>query len=263
MIAIAVAFEREIEDYLIAGGFRSVENHGRLRFFLSLTIRDVVVVTGGCGPQLSSEAAKLVIEKYQPQLLLSVGYAAGARPDMVPGDVFICKKLMSLAGEALYWGADTVLEKQVAESVLPYDQWNDIDIRWGSCITIPMLVSGSSMKEWLGINFGVDLIDMESFGVSEVAEAHGIPALFIRGVFDPMEQTLPTFVGQSLHDSVTRTAIRAASYTIAHPFSLRSTLALKVQAKRVTESLSLFLNQVTGSGKLSDAIDLSAVVAAS
>jgi len=262
MIAIAVAFEREIEDYLISGGFRLVEKLGRFRFFLSSTIRDVVVVTGGCGPQLSGEASNLVIEKFHPKMLLSVGYAAGARPDMVPGDVFVCKKLMSFTGEALYWSADTVLEKQIVESVLPYDQWNDIDIRWGSCITIPMLVSGSSMKEWLGINFGVDLIDMESYCVSEAAEAHSLPALIIRAVFDPMEQTLPPFVARSLHDSVSRTVIRAATYTMSHPLSLRSTLALKTQARQATESLSLFLNQVTCGSKLAEAIDLSAAVAA-
>jgi nucleoside phosphorylase len=260
MIAIAVALEREIEDYLIAGEFRSVDNFDRFRFYLSSIIRDVVVVIGGCGQQLSGEAANLVIEKFHPEVLLSVGYAAGARPDMVPGDVFVCKRLMSLTGEAVYWGVNTVLEKQIAESVLPYDQWNDIDIRWGSCITVPMLVSGSSMKKWLGLNFDVDLIDLESYGVSEVAEAHGIPALIIRGVFDLMEQTLPPFVALSLHDSVSKTAIRAASYTISHPFSLRSTLALKSQARQVTESLSLFLNQVTCSGNLEKAIDLSAPV---
>lgn len=241
MLAIAVAFEREIRDYLNGGDFRVAEKHGPFRFYLSPVIRDVVVVEGGFGPQLSRDAAQLVIEKYQPHLLLSAGYAAAARPDMAPGEVYVCQRLLSLTGEAAFWGADTLDEKVVQESVLPYDDWNDIDIQWATCLTLPTLVSGSSMKEWIGKTFATDLIDMESYGVSEVADQHGIPALILRAVFDPMEQTLPPFVARSLNATVQRTAVRAALYCMSHPGAIKATVGLKEQANQATASLSNFL----------------------
>ena len=73
MLAIATAFEREIRDYLQAGKFKRVERQGAIRFYLSPAVRDVVVVAGGLGGQLSGEAVRLVTEKYRPDLLVSAG----------------------------------------------------------------------------------------------------------------------------------------------------------------------------------------------
>ncbi|MDA0769734.1 MAG: hypothetical protein BZY79_02485 [SAR202 cluster bacterium Casp-Chloro-G4] len=248
MLAILVAFEREIKDYLRAGQFRLVEKEDAFRFYLSPVCRDVVVVEGGFGPQMSRDAVRLVADKYPPDLLVSAGYAAGSRPDMVTGEVVVCSRLQSLTGEAAYWNVDTILGKSVPESVLPYDQWNDIEVRWGSCLTMPYLVSGSSMKEWLGRTFATDVIDMESYWVSEAAEELGIPHIILRAVFDPMGQTLPSFVAKSLDGSAVQTALRAASYMASHPTSIKRTIALLTQSRQATASLSRFLLNLTPDG---------------
>ena len=248
MLAITIAFEREIKDYLQAGEFKLVERRDGFRFYLSSAVRDVVVVEGGFGRRKSREASQLVIEKYRPDLMVSAGYAGGVQDGLVPGDVFVCRDLLGLTGEPAYWSADAVLEKAVPESALPYDQWNDIEIRWGTCLTLPVLVSGSSMKEWLGKTFGSDLVDMESYWVSDVAEEHGIPCLIVRAVFDQMEQTMPPFVARSVDGSTARTALRAAVYSISHPASIRGTLAMLTQARQATASLSRFLLNLTTDG---------------
>ena len=254
MLAITVAFEREIRDYLRAGDFKPVEKRYGFRFYLSSAVRDVVVVEGGFGKQMSQDSARLVIEKYRPDLLVSAGYAGGARDGLVPGDVFVCRNLLCLTGEVAYWNAGAVLEKAVPESALPYDQWNDFEIRWGTCLTLPALVSGSSMKEWLGKTFGSDLVDMESYWVSEVAEENGVPCLILRAVFDPVEQTMPTFVAQSVHCSTASIALKAAVYSMSHPLTVKGTMRLMNQAKQATASLSGFLANLTTVGaKATDA----------
>lgn len=255
MLAITAAFEREVKDYLKAGSFTRVRKErgqaagpGAIRFYLSSAVRDVVVVVGGFGREASGEAVRLVVEKYTPDLLVSAGFAGGAQPGLNPGEVFVCKRLLGLTGHAAYWSSNTVMEKSVRESALPYDQWNDIEIRWGSCLTVPSLVPGSFMKEWLGRTFATDVIDMESYWVSEAAENLKVPHLILRAVFDPMELTLPPFVAPSLGESTVRTALRAASYLIAHPGSVKAATVLMAQAKQATASLSRFLLNLTPTG---------------
>ena len=77
---------------------------------------------------------------------------------------------------------------------------------------------------------------------------NGVPVLVVRAVFDPMEQTLPPFVAESLHSSRSKTAMRAAAFTLSHPTSIRLTMRLRTQAGQATASLSRFLmNLVPGS----------------
>ena len=101
------------------------------------------------------------------------------------------------------------------------------------------------MKGWLGQTFAADVVDMESYCVSESAEEWGIPHLILRAVFDPVEQTLPEFVTRSLGSSTARIVLRAASYSMTHPGTIGTTLALKAQARRATTSLSQFLVKLT------------------
>ena len=83
---------------------------------------------------------------------------------------------------------------------------------YGKCLSLPQLVSNATMKQWIGESFGVHVLDMESFWVCKVAAELGKPYLVIRSVLDPMEQTLPTFIGETLGYGRFATLVRAVRY---------------------------------------------------
>ncbi len=102
------------------------------------------------------------------------------------------------------------------------------------------------MKEWIGSTFDASVIDMESYWVSETVMRHGLPHLIVRSVLDPMEQSVPGFVGENLSEEEgSRMMRKAIKYVALKPFQTPKLLHLATQSKAASASLSDFLIQMT------------------
>ena len=209
MLAIIAAFHQEVGDYLKSHRFSVAERHDYLRLYQSDMKPDVVVIEGGVGREKAEEATRLSIESYRPDYIVSAGFAGGARQGVKAGDLFLCDRLFSLQGPAPFWQPGSANERSMEE----LDAADDLvdgrdgareDYSVGGCMSVPDLASGAQMKAWIGATFPVGIIDMESYWVSETAAAHGIRHMVVRSVLDPLEQTLPAFVGKAVDDEARR-----------------------------------------------------------
>jgi len=97
------------------------------------------------------------------------------------------------------------------------------------------------MKAWIGATFPVGIIDMESYWVSEVAVAHGIRHMIVRSVLDPLEQTLPAFVGKAVDDESKRRWTHAVRYLATNPTHMPRLVRLAMQTRVARASLGRFL----------------------
>ena len=247
MLAIVAALKEEVKSYLREGDFRTVARDRFLRFYQSPSEPEVVVVEGGLGRQRAEEAATQVVDRYRPDVIVSAGFAGGVRAGLSPGDLFVCSKLMAVEGPAVLWRRDAASERpllnldileQLTKDTGPREEYEVC-----GCLSVPGLVSTSSMKAWIGETFQVSIIDMESYWVSEKAGAYGIPHVVVRSVLDPVEQTLPGFVGQMMGDDVdARMWERAVKYVVTKPMETPKLLQLASQVKVAGASLGRFLD---------------------
>jgi hypothetical protein len=114
----------------------------------------------------------------------------------------------------------------------------------GACLTVPQFISNSSMKAWLGRTFEVRLIDMESYWVSEVARGAGVPQLSVKVMLDPVEESMPRFVGDTLSRARAYRAFRGAAYLARNPLEARRLIRLARQVKRSRTALANFLFRI-------------------
>ena len=250
MLGIVTAFKDEVRGYLRHGGFRVVDRSGYLSYYLSKKHPDVVLVEGGIGRQRASEATRQLAERYEPELIVSAGFAGGVQEGLSTGDVFLCERVMSIEGPAAFWNLDAANERLlVGDNILngmptdladPYEGYASI-----GCLSVPQFVPTSSMKSWIGSTFPVSIIDMESYWVSETAASYGIPHMVVRSVLDPVGQTLPAFVEEAVGEDSGSNWARAVKYAIARPMETPKLLQLAGQARVARASLAEFLITLT------------------
>lgn len=247
MLGILAAFPEEVQGYLRRGRFRATAHDGFLRFHQSALEPEVVVVGGGVGRARAQAATRRLIESYGPAFILSAGFAGGAQPGLKTGDLFICDRLMAAEDYAAPWQPDSVKQRAAGNGALVAEVLADrqagaLSYAICACLSAPQLVSDSSMKARIGSSLGVALIDMEAYWVSETAAIYGVPHAVARVVFDPMEQTLPSFVGEVVSDGGRRKWARAAKQVVTRPAETPRLIQLAKQARVARASLSAFLN---------------------
>ena len=247
------AFADEIRGYLDRHDFQQIEEEAGLRLYKSDALKDVVVVQGAIGKEQAEAATEKLIESFRPQRIVSAGFAAGARPGYRAGAVFLCDRLMVVEGAAAFWNLDSAAEQLIGglDEVGVFLGQNDDEqkvrqnVSFGGCLTVPQIVSSSSMKNWIGERFPVSVIDMESFWVSATAEKHGISRTVVRVVFDPADQNLPDFISQSAEEHEATSVGRAIRYILSRPTETPRLLQLKNQASVARQALSTFLTAIT------------------
>jgi adenosylhomocysteine nucleosidase len=249
LLGIIAAFKEEVEDYLRKGRFKMVDRVDSISFYQSSSAPDVTVAAGGVGRERAETATGLLIDRYPPDFIVSAGFAGGVREGIGPGDLFLCDRLYSLEGPATFWGPDSAGERSIGDTavidhLIKTAGEDDVNYELCGCLSVPDLASGSSMKGWIGDNFPVDIIDMESYWVSSAAAAAGIRHVVARTVLDPLEQTLPGFVGAAFDDSGRRRWVRAAGYVLRKPREAPTMLRLAKQSSVANASLGGLLSKL-------------------
>ena len=250
VLAIIAAFHQEVSDYLKNSRFSVSDQRDYLRLYRSDLKPDVVVVEGGIGREKAEEATKLAIERYRPDYIVCAGFAGGVREGVKVGDLFLCDKLYSLEGPAPFWRPDSAGQRSIEEldaigDLVDSGEGNTEDYSLCGCMSVPELASGANMKAWIGSTFPVRIIDMESYWVCETAASHGVRHMVVRSVLDPLEQTLPAFVGKAVDDESNRQWTKAVRYLVANPTHMPRLMSLLRQTRIARASLGRFLEALS------------------
>ena len=243
MIGIVAAIGREISDFTRVGAFDLVTGAEGVRFFESAHLPNVVLAEGGVGRDRAQQATRLLIDEYEPDLIVSAGFAGAAKPGARSGDLYICSRILALCGPPTTWTREGPRSRPLIDEGLMIRLSEAIGgvaggCSWGGCITVDQVVHSPALKRWIGESFGADVIDMESFWVSEVATERGLPHLVVRSVMDPMEQSLPNFVMEATEQEGLRTLASGASHMLSNPTDLFPLLRLWRQVRRASRRLN-------------------------
>ena len=248
-LAVIAAFRREIGGFLRRGGFREVGRADGLRVHRSEAAPSVVVIEGGLARDGARTGARLAMSRFGAEMIVSAGFAAGAKAGQRSGSVLICDRLVSVEGPAFAWRGDSRTEIRPRAALLNRALAQagavDGDCRPGGCVTVPQIVSNPSMKAWLGRSFDAAALDMESYWVAEAANDARLPWIAVRAILDPVEQEVSSFVGETLRDGRFARAARAARHLAARPSDAPGLIRLASQVKKCGASLAEALTRLT------------------
>ena len=211
--------------------------HGRL-FKGKHSQRDILLFQTGIGQEKVERAAQFGLERYPFTALISFGFAGALSPELRPGDLVLCRKLQCGARPVVteaYYSYPNLLT--VAGQV-GAETGNKVQL--GSSVTVAKLVSKSQEKQMLGLIFGADVVDMESYWLARLASAKKIPFLAVRAVSDTLTQNLPPFDRfLGAHDELLWP--QASLYFLAHPQALAKLYGIYMNMRQARTNLTDFL----------------------
>ena len=168
-VAIVTALEREGQP--LVRGWRSYhapapDGLHRLRFFES---ESAVVVCGGIGREAATEATREVIARYQPQLVVSAGFAGALLPGIRVAAILNPAKVIAAS-------TGTAFETEVPGS--------------GILVTAAA-VAGPDEKRRLAERFSAQAVDMEAAAVARAAQAAGVRFRALKAISDELDFPVP------------------------------------------------------------------------
>lgn len=200
--------------------------------------QNIVLVRSGVGRQRAGDAALQVINRFQPKVLISTGYAGAVQPELNVGDLVI---------------ADSILEAK--EKYFPDPDWlgrargifcpDGVKVVVGGLLTVDSVVHDPAGKRELGESYSVQAVEMETSAIAKVAEEKGLPLLSIRAISDRLDQELldsSSFLGSDGEIST----LKAGWYVLTHPGSIKSALSLRTQTQFATQTMTGFLSDLLG-----------------
>ena len=238
MLGIVAAFKEEASEYLTRGRFRLVERSGPYRFYRARRGASTALVLGAVGKGGAMEATRQLLGNYGPRLVVSAGFAGAARPDLNTGDVFVCDRVLSMEGSPASWTVENANERLLSQgSSAAKDGAQPM-----GCVSVSQFVQSAPMKAWLGKVLRVGVIDLESYWVTDVAAAYGVPHAVVRVVLDPMDGAMPYFLADSMRPSAGSVRVKAVRYVLRRPHRLGGLLRLSAQVKLARRSLADYLD---------------------
>jgi adenosylhomocysteine nucleosidase len=133
----------------------------------------IVVATGGIGAQCAEISARALVEKYRPELLVSVGLAGALTTEFKIAGVVLPERVID-AGTGFEYSCET-LSEAVPHPVL---------------VTAPDIADPAA-KSALVQKFHASIVDMEAAGVARVAREKGIAFRCIKAISDERGFCMP------------------------------------------------------------------------
>lgn len=184
-IVVVAALQREING--LVKNWRVVMHERDGRHFRFFEQDSTVVVCGGIGSEAARRAAQFAVALYQPQLLLSAGFAGALDQQLQVGQVFRPRVVID-AGD----GSRT--ETASGDGTL---------VSFSS-------VANSAQKASLAAAYGAQAVDMEAAAVARAARTHGIDFAALKAISDEASFEMPDLSRFVTHDGQLRIAALAA-----------------------------------------------------
>jgi nucleoside phosphorylase len=187
-IGVVVALSREIPaGFIRSDRCQHREAHAFRVYAWAPASARHVAVQAGVGCVRAAEGARFLIRRFPLQGLVSFGFAGGLAPELARGTVVI--------------GTEVVCEERSDSCALAnhglIEQFHSaargagLPVQRGRLVTSPQIVADPISRADLRRKSGACVVDMETAGISAVAEAAGLPWVAVRAVVDGATDTLP------------------------------------------------------------------------
>jgi nucleoside phosphorylase len=219
-IGIVAAMQIEIRSLVSSWTRESVSSNGREFTFY----RHENVVATCCGPTSANAtiATKVLVERFTPRMLLSVGFA-GSLIDNV-----------------------NVPEVIIPEQVIDADTSRSFATEVGAGILVTSSkVAGAAEKAQLAARWSARAVDMEAAAVAEIAHARGSQFAAVKAISDD-STTEMDFVGRFVEPSGFRTGAFLA-YVAPRPRLWSAVRQLRINSERASSNLCSALATILSS----------------
>ncbi|WP_018758997.1 5'-methylthioadenosine/adenosylhomocysteine nucleosidase [Paenibacillus terrigena] len=197
-IAIITAMEEEMAPFRSESRITSRSQVGKVIVEEAIyRDRPLILVESGIGKVNAAVAVTLLIERYQPDLIINAGSSGAFAEGLKVGDVVVATQYRYGDVDATCFGYEhgqvpqmpakydlnsdwvDVARQAAAEAELPYA------LDFGLVLTLDSFMSESERVEWIKSTFPtVKVSDMEGLAIVQAAAQYGIPVIAVKAVSD-------------------------------------------------------------------------------
>ena len=223
-IAIIAALEREVRGAV--RHWKTAEREHADRRYRLFESDNAVLVCAGIGAEPARRAAEAIIAMYQPELVLSIGFAGALTPALKPG--------------------------------MPFKPQRVIDARDGSVVQTPFSggtlvsfaeVAGAQQKANLAKAYGAEAVDMEAAAVARAARAHGLRFAAYKAIADEYDFNFPQMPRFIAPNGQLRTS-RFVLACVPRPWLWAKLGRLGWNSAKASQSLCVWLQDARWAGEL-------------
>jgi adenosylhomocysteine nucleosidase len=237
-VAMVAALEREVRP--LVKGWIGVEREYLGRGFKFFEHGEAVLVFGGIGADAARRATEAAIALYEPELVLSVGFAGAVDPALKVGEIFSpCR----------------VIDVQDGSSV-------ETGIGDGVLVSVAA-IAGAEQKAKIAESYGAQAVDMEASAVARGAQARGVRFMAVKAISDESTFVMPSMDRFVDRDGQFRETAFAASVA-AQPWLWSKVFHLARNSAKASRALCAELeryiqgpkrSEVSGSGLISKVVN--------
>lgn len=173
-----------------------------------------LLVTSGMGVRRAGEAARTLVERNTPRLLISFGIAGAVQADLDIGDVIlpeaVCKLEQGVPGALTPLASWPAAAREAATQALAK---LGAHLFAGTAVT----TGGSQVMESQLGELKHPILEMETTGIAQVAADVGIPLLSLRSISDGPRSPIPFDLGEVMDEDANLKAARLMQMILRNP----------------------------------------------
>lgn len=205
--------------------------------------REIVLVRTGVGKKRAEHATRQVIEKFHPEVIISLGYAGALIEGLNVGDLFVANTILSSESDSTPFemkGPENLKWLDLAKNIPPPE---NAKLKVGRLITVDTVIHTPEAKKELGDRFSAEVVEMETFEIARLAFENKIPFISVRGISDAVNHEL--IDSSSFLDSDGEISkLKAGWYVLTHPKSLKNALSLRSHTVIATQNITDFISRI-------------------
>ena len=205
--------------------------------------RNIVLVRTGVGRKRAQNATQQVIDKFNPEVIISMGYAGALTEGLNVGDMFVASTIFSPESDSNSFEMDDPKNLKWLELAKKTPPPENVKLKIGRLITVDMVVHTPKAKKELGSRFRAEAVEMETLEIALLARVNQIAFISIRGISDAVNHELidcSSFLGRDGELS----KLRAGWYVLTHPKSLKNAFSLRSNTQIATQNLTDFISRL-------------------
>ena len=202
--------------------------------------KDIVLVRTGIGKQRAKDATRQVIEKYHPEVIVSLGYAGALIEGLNVGDLFVAKTILSSETGSTSFeiqGVENLKWLKLAKTISPPE---NAELKVGRLLTVDKVVHAPEDKRELARRFDAEAVEMETHETFMLARENKIAFISVRVISDAVNHELIDS-SSFLRKDGKISKLKAGWYVLTHPKSIKKALSLQSHTKIATINLTEFI----------------------
>lgn len=192
MIGIIVAEEKELEAIKeIMYNIKEENIYEKIFYRGLIENREVVAVKSNVGKVNSARVCQLLIDKFNPNLVINVGTAGSVDNRLEIGDIVVANKLYQYDFDVTPFGRKLGEIENIGEYISVekelLDLFSDLNVIIGGIASGDKFIVNSEEKVSIRNTFNVLSVEMEGASIAQVCFLDKVPFLVIRSITDKLD----------------------------------------------------------------------------